>query len=113
MTNYPLSFLESFQIRLFSQTRQQTIRQIDLTDEKKFVVYLSIRGRHWLEKLKIVPISIDQEIAGITSSADLPWKTAVPKDFSKWLGAYYPEIARDVRADEAEGMSPEMQSAAG
>jgi hypothetical protein len=25
------------------------------------------------------------------------------KDFSKRLGVYYPEIAKDVRADEADG----------
>jgi len=25
------------------------------------------------------------------------------KDFSKWLGVYHPEIAKDVRADEADG----------
>ena len=25
------------------------------------------------------------------------------KDFSKWPGVYHPEIAKDVRADEADG----------
>jgi hypothetical protein len=25
------------------------------------------------------------------------------KDFTKWLGSYHPEIAKDVRADEADG----------
>ena len=43
-------------VRSVVKIRWQTIRQIDLTDEKKFVAYLSIRG-HWLEKWKIVPIS--------------------------------------------------------
>jgi hypothetical protein len=47
-------------------------------------------------------MSIEQEIAGITSMY-ISLEESCTKDFSKWLGVYRPEIAKDVRADEADG----------
>jgi hypothetical protein len=58
--------------------------------------------RHRLEKLKIVPISIEQEIAGITSMY-ISLEDSCTMDLSKWPGVYHPESAKDVRADEADG----------